>query len=750
VREVPDWVLENWRRLPREPLFADDLGDDLTSRCLVYALKNSSPLEMLYAEPGHRALRTVRPRQLERVFNGAVATDYMFAYDESEAEDRYFRLDGIRAAWVPGGPADLSMPEADMGNRAASAGAAPAIGLEDFPLFGGSGDAEASAGYPYDARMPLDLNLGCLEITPGVRAALEEAGIRSVRELLQTSPDRLLERVRSLGPLRFAKLREAVSKLAVSDANTLADADERQDIGADDDHLPEIDGLGFRRLSDAEVASAYASLTATLEPRQHEIALARLFAVGKRPTLDDLGARWGVSKQRAKQLEEEAEVVLRRELRAPASAALNTAARALRDHVGVVCQTPDLEACLPYAFRMPDTTAPEERPGSLLLWMAGPYRQRGDWLVHEQKAGVLAKRTLEVVDDLMIDDLADTDIACAALAELDIREPIQIRWLDSQNDLRVIDDHVLRWAPRISDKAYAVLRHHDSPMTAEEIAAVIGGTVNLRSLKNQLTDDPRLQRVGKAEFGLPQWRQNAYTSISDEIADEIERQGGEASRAHLVESIAESRGVSATSIRAYLSSRRFMRVGRGIYRVASADEISAETRPMHLTRGCYRLARYWSVRVTVSSDTLRGSGTPVPEGFAAHFGVLPGGHRFLSSEYGPMRVAWGQMTGHLGSLRRVVESLGADEGDLIFVRAVGMDQLGYELVRRTALTDSCVENGLAASVAWGGLGEGAEPRIAVCNAIGFADPANTDAAAAVERLRQRRELELLPVFEGLE
>jgi hypothetical protein len=333
---------------------------------------------------------------------------------------------------------------------------------------------------------------------------------------------------------------------------------------------------------------------------------------------------------------------------------------------------------------------------------------------------------------------------------LDIREPIQIRWLDSQKDLRVIDDHVLRWASRMSNKAYAVLRHQDAPMTAEEIAAVIGGSVNLRSFRNQLTDDPRLQRVGKAEFGLPQWGQDEYTSISDEIADEIARQGGEARRAHLVESIAESRGVSATSIRAYLNSRRFMRVGRGIYRVASADEISAETRPMHLTRGCYRLARYWSVRVTVSSDTLRGSGTPVPESFAAHFGVLPGGHRFLSTEFGPMRVAWGQMTGHLGSLRRVVEGLSADEGDLIFVRAVGMDQLDYELVRRSALTDPCVENGLAASVAWGGLGEGAEPRVAICNAIGFADPANTDAATAGERIRQRRELELLPVFEGLE
>ena len=75
-----------------------------------------------------------------------------------------------------------------------------------------------------------------------------------------------------------------------------------------------------------------------------------------------------------------------------------------------------------------------------------------------------------------------------------------------------------------------------------------------------------------------------------------------------------------------------------------------------------------------------------------------------------------------------------------------VDRLDFRLVRRSAASDLRLQQRLAASVAWGGLGEEAEPRVAICHAIGFDDPANTDAQTVAARLRQRRELELLPVF----
>ena len=154
------------------------------------------------------------------------------------------------------------------------------------------------------------------------------------------------------------------------------------------------------------------------------------------------------------------------------------------------------------------------------------------------------------------------------------------------------------------------------------------------------------------------------------------------------------------------------------------------------------------MRVAVTSETLRGSGTSIPECFAAHVGVQPGAEKQMPTESGLIRVSWGYMSAYLGSLRHVVESLDACEGDLLFVKAVGAGRLACELVRQPALRVSTTEGQLAASVAWGGLGDNVDPRVAICHAIGFEDPETTDALSAATRLRARREPELLPAVEG--
>ena len=107
AKDPPAWAIEKWRRLPRVRLATSDLGKDPISTRLAYALKNKVAVEMLYAEPGNKARRTVRPKYIERVINNRVGTLYMSAYDESEAEDRMFRLDRIREARVPSAPGEL-------------------------------------------------------------------------------------------------------------------------------------------------------------------------------------------------------------------------------------------------------------------------------------------------------------------------------------------------------------------------------------------------------------------------------------------------------------------------------------------------------------------------------------------------------------------------------------------------------------------------------------------------------------------
>ena len=95
------------------------------------------------------------------------------------------------------------------------------VRIDAFPLFRSPGEEAKGMDDPDYARLPVDLDLGSLGLTPGIRESLETAGIRSVGDLLLTPPDRLREHVRFVGPIRLEQLREAVEKVVAgaADAN---------------------------------------------------------------------------------------------------------------------------------------------------------------------------------------------------------------------------------------------------------------------------------------------------------------------------------------------------------------------------------------------------------------------------------------------------------------------------------------------------------------------------------------------------
>jgi hypothetical protein len=501
------------------------------------------------------------------------------------------------------------------------------------------------------------------------------------------------------------------------------------------------------RPSEAEIAVVVSRLMSRLPSSYAEIADRRLLAPGKKPTLETLGQEMGVTRERIRQIERKAEQHILQETGRSEFAALQIEANRLRNQLGSACMFDQLSQEWPHPIEPRAAGDRSSFPGRLLLWLAGPYVVRGEWLIRRESGESLEHRTLGVIEHHLVDGMGDLQVILEALGDLGIRESARYSWLQCVKGYRVLDGTVLAWGASMSDKAAAVLQYRSEPLTAEELAALIGRGVNLRSLKNALMTDPRIKRVGKLNFGLRDWKDDEYTTVSDEIAEEIARQGGEATIAHLVEVISPTYGVSEASVRAYASSRRFIRTRRGALRVASPDEICATTRPVHLTKGCYLLDESWSVRVRITGETLRGSGTSVPESFIALFGIRPNEAKELSSDYGAVKVSWGHMFAYLGSLRCAVEELRGAEGDLLFVKAVAADRLEFDLVRQAAVGDLSSPSQLAALVAWGGLGPRAEPLACVCHAMGLVGPAAADSLSAATRIRARRELELLPLVE---
>ena len=535
---------------------------------------------------------------------------------------------------------------------------------------------------------------------------------------------------------------------ADSDTVVLPEAESSSAASIPSDHPAIRDVCVPYEPSEAEIAIAVSALVGRLPRRSIEIVYRRLLALGRKPTLETLGQEMGLTRERVRQIERKAEQRILLEAARGKCAVLSCAARLLRSELGAVVRVDELALPWPFAAQPNGSLDLSLFTGLLLLWLAGPYVVRDEWLVRKEAGEHLEQRTLGVIDDHVVNGLADLSAILEALGDLDIRQPARRLWLQRVRPYIALDEKVVAWGDSLSDKAVAFLHYQGEPLTTEELASLIGEHVNPRSLKNQLLSDARVKRVGKLHFGLSDWEHDEYTTVSDEIAQEIERQGGEATLSHLVDMISRTYGVSESSIRAYAMTRRFVRTQRGTYRVASPDEIRADTRPIHLTRGCYRLDGCWSVRLKITGETLRGSGTTAPESFVALFGIRPDESKELTCDYGQVNVAWGFSSATLGSLRLVVEQLGGCEGDLLFVKAAGPDRLEFELVPRSAIGDLSSPSDLAALVAWGGLGPDAESFDCLRHALGFADSEAADPLGVATRLRARREPELLPLAEG--
>ncbi|MFC7647825.1 hypothetical protein ACFQX6_50545 [Streptosporangium lutulentum] len=222
------------------------------------------------------------------------------------------------------------------------------------------------------------------------------------------------------------------------------------------------------------------------------------------------------------------------------------------------------------------------------------------------------------------------------VSQLGIREDVAERWLIAVPQLRVLEDHVVPWPRSVNDKAQAVLAVAGNPLTPEEIQERIGEDYSLVGIRNQLTADDRFLRVDRNKYGLSRWGGEQYLGIREMIVREIERSSGEASVNTIVTNLTARYDVSESSVRAYAGGPGFERTQRGWIRVAGAEQADYHPRrDVSSTRRCFRSrdGRWWH-RVDVNAEHLRGSGSPLPTGFAAHLGMAPGGQLTASTPPG--------------------------------------------------------------------------------------------------------------------
>lgn len=430
--------------------------------------------------------------------------------------------------------------------------------------------------------------------------------------------------------------------------------------------------LGERHAGQFSVTEHLREVLASLDEREMLILQRRIVVLGRPATLDELGGRIGVTRERVRQVEHRVTEALHGLLDGPVGR--RAASVASRLGTAVPLDSPEIDNVVSWATR-DIVVLDASLAGGILLYLSGPYGEDDGWLVRTPDRQILAATgplLLSAVDD---DDILHDEQIARILTEASIREPFHQEWIDHLGTFRRTTRGLLRWDGSTLDKLHRLLRLRGIPSTTEELLADLGENLNPRGVRQRLMDDPRFVRVNlRGEFALPDWGYDEYTGIADEIAEELARRGGTATVSELVARLVERFGVAENSVRMYVQTPRFV-VDGGTVRLRRPDEPYEVAASIAEARGCFQLSPdslAWLLNV--DADVLRGSGRAIPVAIATFLGVDPGGERRLtprlsgSTAVTTVPVTWNPVSTAgpaIGSLRSLALHLKAESGSLV-------------------------------------------------------------------------------------
>ncbi|MFJ2805057.1 hypothetical protein [Kitasatospora sp. NPDC087271] len=405
------------------------------------------------------------------------------------------------------------------------------------------------------------------------------------------------------------------------------------------------------------------------DERQLAVARARMFTTN-RVALEVLGEQFGVTRERMRQIQLGLEKRVQEWRLAEPGRGLYGHLLAAQEAMGAVAvETEFLALHEEHGHSVPGL----ELPLWQVLVCCLPDRRWSDgWLVQGDLRD-LQERTRISLQELCDESAKPWAEALDLLAEAGIREESARDWLEELSGFKILDDHLLCWGRSVNERAEAVLSLVGRPLPAADLLARLDDGIALASLRNQLQSDGRFVRRDRDLYGLRRWGGAEYLGIREMIVRELEAVGGSARAEDVVSALCVEFDVSEKSVHAYLSGPGFERFQRGWVRLAPvAAEDGGEYQPRRdvaRTRRCFQTGQgIWWYRLDVNHDHLRGSGFPVPSGFAVHLGLAPGGKIELVHQAGDATVAWGNQP-TFGSLRPLLESLEAVEGDHVFLTA---------------------------------------------------------------------------------
>lgn len=497
------------------------------------------------------------------------------------------------------------------------------------------------------------------------------AEIETVGQLAQHSETQLLG-LENLGAQTLLEIRNALQGhglmlgMAIENGTCLASTgicDESVELPDSDEPHTKVEC----ELSTGSIAHQLLAYLRRFPEREQIILCARI--LHSRNTLEELGQRCNITRERIRQIEKKLVSRLQGYMGGVESDDVRALAARFKNQVGTAIPSElwsPQDVCIDWGTGLSD-----EDCGlfvDFIAWAAGPYEQSGEWHLADPRLRqtTQAKLTEQVDERGWVSDAAATQV----LAQAGIREEHEARWLRSVGYWSIGGG----WLPQPSsmlDRAEQLLHYRGQPILVEELSRLVESDSD-RSLRNRLHDDERFKMISRqGHFALCEWAQyDEYTGIAEEIAEEIERQGGTATSRHLIEVLTQRYGVSPNSVYQYLSAPMFFKSADGRVRLRNADEALKVQADPQLCPGLYCVDGQWRLRVEINNETLRGSGRPLQMAVAVLVGCQPGERRVFPSPRDEIVISWPAAAASgpsLGSLKPDVVALGGSVGDFVFL-----------------------------------------------------------------------------------
>lgn len=328
-------------------------------------------------------------------------------------------------------------------------------------------------------------------------------------------------------------------------------------------------------------------LVSTLPDRARDVLVSRygLQGKGKGETLDSIGKRYGITRERVRQIENHAIKLLQD------SSALQKEGDALKALEGAIRE---LGGVLPEHVLLEEFGKDNDSKNHLyfLLVVGKPFMMgketddfKARWYVDHELAKAVEDALKQVhtnvksMDVMSEDKLVDHVMTCLSRVNTKYRsKDVVRRWLELSNCL--MRNPLGEWgktsAPgikvkNIRDHAYLALKRHGSPMHFREVAKAIdklfGKSAHEATTHNELIKDARFVLVGRGIYALKEWGYRPGPVV--EIIKHILKETGPLTREEIMKRVAKERYVKPNTIIVNLQNPSFSKV-KGKYSLKAA------------------------------------------------------------------------------------------------------------------------------------------------------------------------------------